>query len=160
MRVKRPAAGSGSKELAEIDFGKLPGYVGYQVRQAQSAVFRDLGGMLRATGVTPGEFSLLTMVGANPGIHSITLARLYQLDKATLSLSIKRLARRGLIGVARSAEDRRYMQLTLSPHGRVLLRKVTRCVERQERVMSAALAPGERAQLLGMLQRIARALDR
>src|SRR3972149_7521341 len=75
--------------LAEVDFGKLPGYIGYQVRQAQSAVFRDLSRTLREAGVTPGEFSLLTLLRANPGINSITLTRIYQLDKATLLLSIK-----------------------------------------------------------------------
>ena len=57
-------------------------------RQAQTAVFRDLSGSLRATGVTPGEFSLLAMLRANPDINSITLAT-HQLDKATLSLSIE-----------------------------------------------------------------------
>src|SRR3972149_1318053 len=61
-----PKAG---QELAEVDFGKLPGYIGYQVRQAQSAVFRDLSRSLRQTGVTPGEVSLLAMLSANPRLN-------------------------------------------------------------------------------------------
>ena len=148
------------QELTEVDFGRLPGYIGYQVRQAQSAVFRDLSRTLRETGVTPGEFSLLTMVRANPGINSITLSRIYQLDKATLSLSIKGLAARGLISSTRHANDRRYYALELTPAGRALLQGVTRFIERQERTMDAVLRPGDRERLLDLLQRISRAFDR
>ena len=158
--AKRATARTAGQELAEVDFGRLPGYIGYQLRQAQSAVFRDLSRTLRETGVTPGEFSLLTMLKANPGINSITLTRIYQLDKATLSLSIKGLAKRGLILSTRHANDRRYYALELTGKGRALLQTVTRRVERQERTMDAALRPGERARLVGLLQRISRAFDR
>jgi len=165
----RQAAAKGAKNangqkaahrLSEVDFGRLPGYIGYQLRQAQSAVFRDLSRTLRETGVTPGEFSLLTMLRVNPGINSITLTRIYQLDKATLSLSIKRMAKRGLISSTPHANDRRYYALELTGEGRVLLQKVTRRIERQERTMDAALKPGERGRLLDLLQRISRAFDR
>jgi len=148
------------QELAEVDFGRLPGYIGYQLRQAQSAVFRDLSGTLREAGATPGEFSLLTMVKANPGINSITLTRIYQLDKATLSLSIKKLAKRGLISSTRHANDRRYYALELTDKGRALLQAVTRRIERQERSMDTVLKPGERERLLNLLKRISRAFDR
>lgn len=168
---RAPAAGAGgnsnkrasgrktTQELAEVEFGRLPGYIGYQLRQAQSAVFRDLSRTLRETGVTPGEFSLLTMLKANPGINSITLARIYQLDKATLSVSIKKLARRELIASTRHANDRRYYALELTGQGRALLQAVTRRIERQERAMDAVLKPGERGRLLDLLQRISRAFD-
>ena len=148
------------KELARVDFGRLPEYIGYQVRQAQSAVFRDISRSIREIGVTPGEFSLLTLLEANPGINSITLARIYQLDKATLSLSVKGLVRRGLISSARDPDDGRYFSLRLTPEGRAVLRRVTRRVEKQEQAMDAVLKPGERELLLDMLNRVSRAFDR
>src|SRR3970040_1389493 len=148
--TKGPEAG---QALAEIDFGKLPGYIGYQVRQAQSAVFRDLSRTLRQTGVTPGEFSLLTLLRANPGINSITLTRIYQLDKATLSLSIKGLGKRGLLSSTRHANDRRYYALEVTPAGRALLQGVTRFIERQERTMDAVLRPGQRGRLVAPRRR-------
>jgi DNA-binding MarR family transcriptional regulator len=157
--VKSSGTGKNGRELAEVDFGRLPDYIGYQLRQAQSAVFRDLSRTLRDSGVTPGEFSLLTMLQANPGINSITLTRIYQLDKATLSLSIKGLVRRGLISSTRNAADRRYYSLALTPAGRTVLRRVTGRVEKQEQDMDAVLRPGERARLLDLLQRIARAFN-
>jgi DNA-binding MarR family transcriptional regulator len=157
--TKNAARRKAGYELAEVDFGRLPGYIGYQLRQAQSAVFRDLSRTLRETEVTPGEFSLLTMLKRNPGINSITLTRIYQLDKATLSLSIKGLAKRRLIASMRSAADRRYFALELTDEGSAVLQSVTRHIERQERAMDAVLNVGERERLLDLLQRISRAFE-
>ncbi|MCP4327282.1 MAG: winged helix-turn-helix transcriptional regulator [Alphaproteobacteria bacterium] len=142
-----------------VDFGKLPGYVGYQVRQAQTAIFRDFERITSETGATPGEFSLLTVVNANPGINQISLVRAYRLDKSTLSHSIKRLARRGLIRRRRDPADRRYYGLWLTASGHKVLKRVTKHVEVQECGMAAALKPAEREQLLRLLQKISLAFD-
>jgi len=159
-KAKIAAGRRKAQDLAEVDFGKLPGYIGYQLRQAQSAVFRDLARTLRETGVTPGEISLLTMLKGNPGIKSITLTRIYQLDKATLSLSVKALAKRGLIVSTRDAADNRYRALELTSEGRAMLQRVTRSIESQERAMDDVLKPGERGRLLDLLNRISRAFAR
>jgi hypothetical protein len=42
----------------------------------------------------------------------------------------------------------------------VLLRRVTRHIEKQERTMDAVLKPGERKRLLDLLQRISHSFDR
>ena len=142
-----------------VEFGALPGYLGYQVRQAQSAVFRDFTRITAELGLTPGEFGLLTMVRQNPGVSQVALAGLYKLDKSTLSISVKGLTGRGLIRRLRGEHDRRYFSLWLTPEGAAVLERVTGRVEEQERMMDAVLAPGERERLLDMLSRIARAFD-
>ena len=147
-------------ESPRLNFGRLTGYIGYNVRLAQSAIFRDLSRSLRGLGVTPGEFSLLTVLEANPRVNSVTLSRVYGLDKTTLSLSLKRLTQRGLIQTTRSDDDRRYYALHLTAEGRRLLRKVTGQIEKQERAMDAVLRPGERERLLQLLGRIAGAFRR
>lgn len=139
---------------AAIEFGKLPQYIGYQLRQAQTIVFRDIARSIRSIGVTPGEFSLLSLLNSNPGINSITLASHYRLDKATLSLSIKRLAERGLIESERDEDDRRYYALRLSDTGRRKLRALTRLIEKQERMIDSVLRKGERQMVLDLLSRI------
>lgn len=149
-------SGSGrARPVAGLDFGRLPGYIGYRVRLAQSAIFRHLTRPRNHPGMTPGEFSLMTVVGRNSGIDSATLARTYGLDKATLSLSLKRLTQAGLIATARRKDDRRHLELTLTAAGRAALRRAARRIERQERIMSSVLAPGERERLLDLLDRIA-----
>ncbi len=143
-----------------MSFGPLLGYLGYQIRQAQAAVFRDLTASIANLGVTPGEYGLLTMVDENPGISQVDLVAVYRLDKSTLSLAVSRLVKRGLVRRMRSRSDRRYYALWLQPAGRGLLQKVRARVEAQERTMDSALHRGERALLLDMLQRVSRALNR
>ncbi len=148
-----------SQPPERLDFGKLPGYIGYRVRLAQSAIFRNLARKASRPAMTPGEFSLVSVVGRNPGVDSSTLIRTYGLDKATLSLTLKRLTRRGLVTVARREGDRRYVALELTAAGRGLLRRATRNIERQERLMNTVLVARERKQLLELLGRIQAVLE-
>lgn len=144
---------------AEVEFGPLPGMIGYQIRQAQTAVFRDFAVEMADLEISPGEFSLLTLIDANPGANQTRLTSVYKVDKSTMSLRISGLVNRGLVRRSRSKADQRYYALWLAEPGRRLLGKVRRKVERQEQAMDAVLQPGERAQLLDMLKRIARAFD-
>jgi DNA-binding MarR family transcriptional regulator len=143
-----------------IVLGPLPGYLGYQIRQAQSAIFRDFPIITADLKVSPGEFGLLTLLDANPGVSQVKLAAVYGLDKSTLSIALNALVKRGLIRRAKSDVDLRYHTLRLLPAGRALLRRVRERVEAQERIMDCVLKPGERAKLLDMLQRITRAFAR
>jgi DNA-binding MarR family transcriptional regulator len=156
----RPRGDARAQESHALDLGKLSGSLGYQIRQAQSALFRDLARATRPLGVTPGEFSLLATLQRNPDLSSMRLARAYQLDKASLSIALKRLAGRGLIESNRNEGDRRYHALRLTRAGREVLRRATRRIEAQERAMDALLGPGERALLLDRLRRIAAAFGR
>lgn len=142
------------------NFGSLLGYLGYQIRQAQAAIFRDLTAATADLDLTPGEFGLLAMIDANPGISQIDLAAIHKLDKSTLSLAVTRLAKRGLIRRARSPDDDRANRLFLRKTGVGLLRGMRERIEVQERTMDAALRPGERELMLDALQRISHAFER
>jgi DNA-binding MarR family transcriptional regulator len=150
----RPAA------EGDLSFGPLPDLLGYQIRQAQSAIFRDFANTMADLNVTPGEFSLLTLLDANPGTSQVRLAAAYKLDKSTLSLAISRLVRRGLVRRSRSQQDQRIYSLWLAEPGRALLHKLRERVDGQENAMNSVLLPGERERLLDMLQRIVRRLNR
>ncbi len=142
-----------------VNLGKLPSYLGYQSRQAQAAVWRDFPRLMKDVGLTPGEFGLLTLIDANEGINQISLAKVYQLDKSTLSYAINRLVKRDLISRTRDENDKRHYALWLTDAGRKTLKKATKKVEDQERTMDAVLKPGERKKLLDMLQRISKAFE-
>lgn len=142
-----------------VNFGKLLIYLGYQVRQAQIAVFRDIALRLKELDITPGEFSLLTLVANNPEISQTALVKIYDLDKSTLSHAINRLVDRGLIDRKRPMHDRRLYALKLTNDGQRVLQKATREIERQENIMDLALNPGEREQFLDMLVRITQKLS-
>lgn len=146
-------------DTAAVALAQLPGYLGYQVRQAQAAVFRDFVPLMEGVHVTPGEFSLLTLVDANPGVSQIDLARVYRLDKSTLSHAVNKLEKRGLVRRAPGARDRRYTTLRLTDAGKSVLAEATARVESQERAMDRVLHPGEREALLDMLERVSRAFE-
>lgn len=149
-----------SLDEESIGYGPLVGYLGYQVRQAQAAIFRDFPRRTEGLNITPGEFGLLVLVDCNPGISQVKLAGAYGLDKSTLSLALTDLVKRGLIERTRSKKDQRYFALWLKDAGRNLLKQATQRVERQEKAMSSVLRPGEKELLLDMLQRIAKPLER
>ena len=162
-RRRKPSTGRQSKRRVGRDgpsFGPLLGYLGYQIRQSQAAIFRDLAAATADLDVTPGEYGLLTMIDANPGISQIDLADIYKLDKSTLSLAVTRLAKRGLVRRARSPDDDRANCLFPRKAGVGLLRRMRERIEAQERTMDAVLRPGERELILDALQRISRAFER
>jgi DNA-binding MarR family transcriptional regulator len=160
---KTSASGRGARHRfgqTGPNFGLLLGYLGYQIRQAQAAIFRDLTAATADLELTPGEFGLLAMIDANPGISQIDLAAIHKLDKSTLSLAVTRLAKRGLIRRARSPDDDRANCLFLRKTGVNLLRGMRERIEVQERTMDAVLRPGEREMMLDALQRISHAFER
>lgn len=144
---------------APADLGALPGYLGYALRRAQVAMFRDFERRMAALDATPGQFSLLTVIAANPGISQRQLAELHRLDKSTLSPAVDRLTKRGYVVRERDPVDRRYYALSLSADGADFLARLTAKVEDQERAMATAVGPEHVARLTADLRRLAAALD-
>ena len=146
------------KHENSIDLARLPDYLGYQIRQAQTAVFKDIETKMKAIGVTPGEFGLLTIVKANPGINQKALTNLYGLDKSTLSYAVNRLVDRKWISSKRDPKDGRYFGLWVTPTGGAKADAATDHIAKQEDLMDTVLEKGERQQLLSMLVRISAVL--
>jgi DNA-binding MarR family transcriptional regulator len=160
MRQRRRAKpGKPAGSIAPALLGPLPEYVGYALRRAQSASFRHLERSAGELALTPGQFSQLAAIEANPGINQRRLAALFGLDKSTLSPAVDALAARGLVQRTRAAEDGRAWSLALTPQGRHLLVRMRAKIEGQERAIAAALTSAERERLLDTLRRIEAALD-
>ena len=161
--MKRPSIPNlkvNPSNFQKVDLGQLPNYLGYQIRQAQIAVFRNLLISLKDLNLTPGEFSLLTSIKYNKGASQIELAGIYDIDKSTLSHSIKKMVERGLIFRKMLKSDRRYYGLSLTPTGRQLLKQVTSIVESQEELMESVLTSSEKEKFLQILSRICNVLGK
>lgn len=139
--------------------GPLPGYLGYNLRRAQAASFRHLDATTPGIDLSPGQFSLLTFLEANPDASQTTIARVFGIDKSTLSPVLDAFAKRGLITRKRADHDRRTNAIRLTDAGADLLARMRARVEAQEALMAAALAPEEHAQLLDMLKRLTDTLE-
>ena len=137
-----------------LDFGLLPGLLGYQVRQAQIAIFRDFTATLSDDGMTPTLFGSLVLIEANPGLRQADLARALGLDRSTVVTVIDTLEKRDLVARRRAADDRRSNAVTLTPAGTRLLGRLKPRVADHEARLAASLDADEQAALADMLARI------
>lgn len=131
--------------------GALAGLLGYRLRLAQQAVFRDYASTVGE--VSPGRVGILLLVEANPGVTQSRLARAVHLDRSTMVGVIDKLEERALIE-RRRGEDRRTNGLWLTRGGRTLLSRMKERIEQHERRFAARLTPAERGQLIALLEKL------
>jgi DNA-binding MarR family transcriptional regulator len=93
------------------------------IQRAARATARRFDEALRPLGLTNGQFSLMMSLNRAeaPGIGAI--ARLLDMDRTTLTASLKPLERRGLVTVSIDETDKRGRRLRLTRAGRALLAK-------------------------------------
>ena len=104
-----------------LDAGALPQLLGYRLRLAQQAVFRDFAASVQ--GLSPGRVGVLIYIDANPGVTQSRLAEAAERDRSTMVGVLDQLQARGLIERRRGA-DRRTNGLSLTRAGRALLGKI------------------------------------
>lgn len=137
----------------KLNQGALPELLGYRLRLAQQAVFRDFAASVQ--GLSPGRVGLLILIDANPGVTQSRLAEAASRDRSTMVGVVDQLEGRGLIE-RRRGSDRRTNGLWLTRPGRVLLGRALRAIARHERRIASAMSAAERRQLLGLLGKISR----
>ena len=132
--------------------GPLPALIGYRLRLAQQAVFRDFAASV--PGLSPGRVGMLLLIEANPGVTQSRLALAVSRDRSTMVGVLDQLEAKGLIERRRGA-DRRTNGVWLTRAGRTALARAKRAIAIHERRVAARLSRVERAQLLELLARIA-----
>ena len=133
--------------------GALAGLLGYRLRLAQQAVFRDYASSVGE--VSPGRAGILLLVDANPGVTQSRLARAVHLDRSTMVGVIDMLEGRGFLE-RRRGEDRRTNGLWLTRAGRALIVRLKQRIEAHERRVAARLTVAERAQLIALLEKLSK----
>ena len=131
--------------------GLLPGLLGYRLRLAQQAVFRDFASSVGE--LSPGRVGILLLLEANPGVTQGRLAQAVSLDRSTMVGIVDMLEERGLIE-RRRGEDRRTNGLWLTEEGRARVARLKRRIQAHERRVAARLTAQERAQLLALLEKL------
>ena len=136
---------------ATLAQGALPELLGYRLRLAQQAAFRDFAASVQ--GLSPGRVGLLILIDANPGVTQSRLAEAVRRDRSTMVGVIDLLEGRGLVE-RRRGDDRRTNGLWLTRSGRQLLAKALRRIAEHERRIASRLSPAERRRLLQLLGKI------
>ena len=145
---------TGAPAVEAVDYDILPELVGYHLRRAQGVVFDDFLRTMAAQRIAPGQFGVLVLIAANPGLSQSALARAVGVERSTMVEVIDRLQARGLVERRPSAADRRSYALGLSAAGRRLLTRLKPMVRRHERRVTKRLDDAEKATLIGLLRRL------
>ena len=130
----------------------LSGLLGYRLRVAQQAVFRDFARSIPEA--SPGRAGILLLIDANPGVTQSRLAQAVGIDRSTLVGVLHALQARELIE-RRRGEDRRTNGLWLTRAGRTLVVSLKQRIRVHERRVAAHLSATERVQLLALLEKLA-----
>lgn len=154
-RPRRPTAGRFERAHdARVDLGCLPRLLGYNLRRAQLCTWRKYAAQFGENNIRPGLFSLLVLVGSNPGIAQIELGKHLGIDKASIVALLDRLEKVGLLDRQRSTRDRRRQGIYLTARGATELAALIAQVRALERQMAGRFTRAEFEQFLGFLQRL------
>jgi len=137
--------------------GLLGSLLGYHLRRAQVAAFQNFADVVGASELTPGQFGVLVVIDANPGLSQTRLGTALGIDRSTVVAVIDRLETRGLVVRRSSPHDRRSHALHLSESGNAALKRVAERVRAHEKIIAGDLSEAELASLIALLDRVARA---
>ena len=146
--------GEDARLARPIDAGILDQLIGFNLRRAQIALWRDFKNSVGSDGAPPGVFSLMMLANLNPGIAQVDLATQLYLDKATIVALVDKLEHRGWVLRRRSTEDRRRQGVHLTTDGRAWLRARRRDMLLHERRFTSRFSATELRQLIALLRRI------
>lgn len=104
-----------------VDLDDLNLRLGYFVRRVQVWIFQDLIRRLSSIDLSPAQFSVLVVIGANVGLSQADLAKTLGIERARLVRMLHRLEARGLTQRLPSTADGRRHALQLTRDGRKLL---------------------------------------
>jgi DNA-binding MarR family transcriptional regulator len=146
MPLRAAAAPTRRGGPAEIDLGVLTGHLGYFVRRVQVWIFQDFIRRLSSIDISPAQFSVLVVIGANEGLSQAELAGTLGIERARLVRMLHLLERRGLTQRLPSAADGRRHALRLTRAGQTTLRRAKALAAQHEADFAVRL--GERYQPL------------
>ncbi len=126
-----------------------PGFLIRRLHQIHLALFAE---ECAAFDITPVQFSIMTVVAAQPGLDQTALAHEVGVDRATLANVLARLEGRGVVRRAPGRTDRRIKCVTLTASGSRVLVAMDEAVARAHRRTIEALPPARRASFMTALR--------
>lgn len=153
-RAPQAAASSTPAPAGEVvDLGQLTGSLGFLLRMAQIEAFSEFYKNLPEPVLKPGQFSVLSVIGLNPGIRQGVLAQKLKIKKAHMTKLVRELEDRDLVRRTVPDGDRRAVELALTEEGRGFVARHRGHFYGHEAFHSVSLAPAEREQLASLLRK-------
>jgi len=158
-KSRRPDSASSPDQINNetenaLNFGVLPELIGYHLRRAQVHLFADFARTMAEAQMTPGQFGVISLIGANPGLSQSALARAVGIERSTMVAVIDALQGRGLVERRPSPVDRRSYALILTQKGAELLDRSTPLVRAHERNVARRLSAADKDKLIELLTKL------
>jgi DNA-binding MarR family transcriptional regulator len=135
-----------------IDLSSLNNRAGYFVRRFQVWIFQDFMRTLAGARIRPAQYSVLVLIGANPGLSQSDVADALGIERARMVRLLDELERRGFMVRVPSTRDRRSHALFLTADGRKSLERIEALVARHEAHVTERLGSARRKSLIKMLK--------
>ena len=133
------------------DLDVLKGHLGYFLRRAQVWVFQDFIRTLAEIDLRPAQYSVLAVIGANPGLSQADVSELLGIERARLVRLLDRLEKRSLVQRLASPHDRRSHALKLTAAGRTMLKRAKALAAMHEDRLLERLGPANHRLMMEML---------
>jgi DNA-binding MarR family transcriptional regulator len=140
--------------ISGLDYDVLDELLGYRLRRAQLAMFIAFDEATRGLDITPPRFTALVIIGANPGIRQTVLGNVLGIARSGAMLLTDWFEARGLVERRHLPSDGRAWGLHLTRKGEQLVERMKRRVLDLDLRKSRLLKPGERQQLLRLLEKL------
>ena len=145
----------GMSRPRSFDTGTVSGIIGYRLRRAQVAVFQQFTTRFAAFGLTPAEYSVLALIGANPGSKQTQIGDALGIKRANFVTLINGLEQRDLTERRQVDGDRRSNALFLTAAGEELIGPANAVQAQFEAEMVERLGGSKaRDQLLTLLDKL------
>ncbi|TJZ90939.1 MarR family transcriptional regulator [Paracoccus gahaiensis] len=141
--------------MAGIEMGELGRSLGYLLRIGQLEAFEAFFARFEDQDLRPGEFSVLWVIGLNPGLRQGDLAQALRIKPAHMTKIIRRLEDLGRVARSIPAEDRRSVHLHLTPGGQDFVARHRAVFFGQDAYFTHTLTADEEADLVRLLRKIA-----
>ncbi|WP_172135478.1 MarR family winged helix-turn-helix transcriptional regulator [Adlercreutzia sp. ZJ473] len=99
-------------------------FVGYRVYEAHRALFQNLERALAPFGVTPVEWNAMNQLDHHGPLSQKRLAEALQKEQATITRTVDRMQRKGLVTRTPDPKDRRANIVSLTPASQELLTEI------------------------------------
>lgn len=144
-----------SKSPRGFETGSVSGIIGYRLRRAQVTVFQQFMARFAQFGLTPAEYSVLALIGTNPGSKQTEIGDALGIKRANFVTLFNGLEARHLTERRRPAGDRRANALFLTEAGQQLIARANAVQASFEAEMVERLGgSAAREQLLALLDRL------
>lgn len=141
---------------SEVDLGLLTDLTGFSVKLVWILGHGLLAREFGDGGITPHRFSMLEVIGRNPGLQQTQLAAALALSRPATTLAVDFWEERDCVERRKIDGDRRSVGVCLTPHGEEELERLRGLVRKADAALTAGLNDAETQELRRLLRKIHR----